>query len=247
MLRYIISAYLFACFLPGWSQESIDLQPKDTAVYKEPYGLRIGADLSRLAQSFYKEGYTGLELVGDYRLTQKIYLATELGNEKNTRQEDLYNYTSSGSYLKLGADYNTYQNWLGMQNSIFLGGRLAFSTFSQTLNNYNIYDSNRYWSPSGFTVGSNPNREFGGLSASWLEVLLGTKVELFANIYLGASVRLGYLITNKGSVEFPNLWVPGFNRITDGSNFGASYNYSISYLIPLYKRDRKPSKKEMDN
>ncbi|MEH6681621.1 MAG: DUF6048 family protein [Sediminicola sp.] len=247
MLRYIISSCLLCGIFLGRSQESIDLQPKDTVVHREIYGLRVGLDLSRLGQSFFTDGYTGLELVGDFRLNQKFYLAAELGNEKSTRQEDLYNYTSSGSYLKLGADYNTYQNWLGMQNSIFLGSRLAYSTFSQTLNDYNIYSSNRYWNPANFVVGSNPNREFGGLSAVWLEVLLGTKVELFAHIYLGASVRLGYLFTNQGSQEFPNLWVPGFNRITDGSNFGASYNYSISYLIPLYKKARKPIDKETDN
>ncbi len=246
MLRYFISIFFLLGCIVGYSQsKSIDLQPKDTIVKKESYGLRVGADLSKLALSFFNDDYTGLELVGDYRLTQKLFLAAELGNEDRTKQEDLYNFTSSGSYIKAGVDYNTYQNWYGMDNTIFLGGRYAVSTFSQTLNDYSVFDSNRYWNADGFADGQSPGREFSGLNASWLELVFGTKVELFANIYLGASVRLGFLVTQKQSEEFPTLWIPGFNKVTDGSNFGASYNYSISYFIPLYKKVKKSAKKEV--
>ena len=51
--------------------------PKDSVEFKQTYGLRVGADLSRLVLSFTDENYQGLELVGDYRLTQKLYIAAE--------------------------------------------------------------------------------------------------------------------------------------------------------------------------
>ncbi|MBT8280787.1 MAG: hypothetical protein KJO16_04355 [Muriicola sp.] len=254
MLKYFISGVL--CF--GWllvqsQSKPIDLQQKDTINRQQPYGLRAGVDLSRLALSFLNEDYTGLELVADYRLTQRLYLAGELGNEKRTSQEELtnvdiasstalYNFTTSGSYIKLGVDLNTYENWYGMNNVIFVGGRYAFSTFSQTLNSSFIYDSNRYWEPNAFAEGIQNNGEYGGLNASWLEMLAGIKAELFANFYLGASVRLGFLISNKEAENFPNLWIPGFNRVTDGSNFGVGYNYSITYFLPLYRKSKKPKK-----
>ncbi|MGB5648044.1 DUF6048 family protein [Muriicola sp.] len=255
MLRYSISILILFGFSMVYCQSGpIDLQPKDTLSYKQPYGLRAGIDLSRPALSFFNSDYTGLEIVADYRLTEVLYLAGELGNEKKTQQEELanltianstplYNYTTSGSYIKLGVDYNTYENWYGMNNSIFIGGRYAFSTFSQTLNDSFIYDSNRYWNPGQFADGSLNNAEFSGLSASWLEFLVGIKTELFANIYLGASVRLGFLVSNTEDSAFPNLWIPGFNRVTDGSNFGVGYNYSISYLVPLYRKAKKPKPK----
>src|SRR5690606_41709630 len=64
-----------------WGQDGpIDLQPKDTVAYKDEFGLRAGIDLSKLAMSFIDEDYTGLELVGDYRLTRKLYL-----DRKSTR------------------------------------------------------------------------------------------------------------------------------------------------------------------
>jgi hypothetical protein len=49
-------------------------------VKTDRYGLRVGIDLFRLTRAFYDE-YKGLELVGDYRLTKKYFLAAELGNE----------------------------------------------------------------------------------------------------------------------------------------------------------------------
>lgn len=244
MSRYFTSIILFFVVLVGYSQSKpIDTNPKDTVVYKQKYGLRVGLDLSRPIVSFLKDDYTGLEFVGDYRLTNKLYLAAELGNEKKTKQEDLYNFTTSGSYIKLGVDYNTYANWYGEQNVIFIGGRYAFSSYSQTLNEYEIFDTNRYWFSDGFAPGSGIAQEFGGRNASWLEFVFGTKVELFANIYLGGSVRLGFLFTDPNKEgTFPDLFIPGFNKITDGSRFGVGYNYSLTYFIPLYKKEKKIKK-----
>jgi len=245
MLRYFISTCLFCCFFFGNAQSKpIDTKPQDTVVHKQPYGLRVGVDLSRLTIAFFEEEYTGIEFVGDFRLSQKYWLAAELGNEKRTRQEDLYNFTASGSYIKLGLDYNTYGNWYGEQNLIYVGGRYAFSTFSQTLNNYQIFDSNRYWSPDSFAEGVNGSQEFKSLNASWLEFVLGVKAELFANIYLGGSVRMAFLITEKAPENFKNLFIPGFNKVTDGSKFGIGYNFSISYFLPLYKKAKKLEKIE---
>ncbi|WP_289644496.1 DUF6048 family protein [Maribacter aestuarii] len=240
MLRYSINLLLLLSFVGIVAQNKpIDTKPKDSVEYKQSYGIRAGIDLSRPITGLLDENYTGFEIVADYRLTQKLYIAAELGNEKKTKQEDLFNFTTSGSYIKLGVDNNTYANWYGEQNSIFLGGRLAFSTFEQTLNDYQYFNSNRYWSPDGFANGSSTPETFSGLNAAWIEAVFGTKVELFANIFVGASIRLGFLLSEKEDERFPNLWIPGFNKVTDDSKFGVGYNYSISYFLPLYKKKNK--------
>jgi len=258
MLRYFTSLFFFLVVAVGFSQsEPIDLNKKDTTVYKQRYGIRVGVDLSRALNSFFDEDYTGLEFVGDYRLSQNLYLAAELGNEKKTigtplgaevdiEGGDLYTFTTSGSYIKLGIDYNTYGNWYGEQNMIYIGGRYAFSTFSQELDAYKIFDSSRYWNPDDFAAGTDALGKYEGRTKSWLEFVAGIKAEVLRNIYVGASARLGILITNKrpdGVLD--DLFIPGFNRVTDGSRFGVGYNVSLSYLIPLYKKKNEPKKEKV--
>jgi len=244
MSKYFINILLGLLPILALAQsEPIDLSQKDTIEYKEQYGLRVGADISKLVLSFLDEDYTGLELVGDYRLTHKLYLAAEIGNETKRQDENLnntvlYDYETSGSYIKAGVDLNTYENWFGMNNAITIGGRYAVASFNNTLYDYSLYETDQFFN-SEFLPGTNPNREFSGLSATWLEFVVGTKVELFANIFVGMSARLGFLVTNTEDEQFPNLWIPGFNKVTDGSNFGVNYNYSISYFIPLYKKSKK--------
>lgn len=251
MLRYFISClFLFSFFLTEAQKDSLQIGSRDSTRFGERYGLRVGVDLSKPIRALLDSNYSGLEFVADYRITNKLYIAAEFGNEKKTSIEaleniddinrvELYNYTSSGNYVKLGVDFNTYENWYGMSNAIIFGARYAGSSFSQTLNNYTIYDSNRYWNPTTFAPGSRSSEEFSGLTATWLEFLVGIKVEIFANLYLGASFRLAYLFTNEEADFFPNLWIPGFNKVNDNSKFGVGYNYSISYFIPLYSKKKK--------
>ncbi len=224
---------------------------KDTITRKYSYGLRVGIDLSRPVLSFLKDNYTGLELVGDFRLTERWWLAAELGNEERQQEEmtgalPLYSYTVSGSYLKVGADHNTYTNWFGMRNQIHIGGRYAFSSFSQTLENFRFFDSNRFFSPDEFVLGSDEAQEFSGLNASWLEFVVGMKAEIFKNMYVGISARLAHLVTNTEDDNFRNLWIPGFNRVTEGAKWGVGYNYTLSYFLPLYKKVKKKKKKEQE-
>lgn len=251
MSKYFFNLFpcLFLFSTVCWGQDGpIDLQPRDTVAHKDEFGLRAGIDLSKLVLTLIDGDYTGLELVGDYRLTRKLYLAAEIGNETKTQQESLYstllyNFKTSGSYIKAGVDLNTYENWFGMNNAITIGGRYAVSSFSQTLNHYSLYNSNHLYQPD-FLEGAEPGQEFSGLNASWLEFVVGLKVELFANIYLGMSTRLGFLVSNKESDRFPNLWIPGFNKVTGGSNFGVNYNYAITYFLPLYKKAKKKKERE---
>ena len=233
MLRFIFSITLLCFSLIG------NAQKKDTTKvsYPERYGLRVGVDLHRLTKSFYDDNYKGLEVVADYRLTRKHYIAAEIGNEDKTVEDSRLNFTTKGTYFKVGFDYNSFENWLDMENMIYTGMRYGVSSFSQTLNSYKIYDPTNYY---GETI-INSNEKFSGLNASWIEVIGGIKAELFNNLYLGFSLRLNYLVSNKKPENFDNLYIPGFNRTYDGK-FGAGLNYTISYFIPIYKKNKEVKK-----
>lgn len=230
MLKFIFSLALLCVSISG------NAQVKDTTavVYPERYGLRVGVDLHRLSKSFYEKDYKGLEIVGDYRLTRRFYLAGELGNEEKTVDDDRLNFTTKGTYFKAGFDYNTFENWLDMENMIYVGMRYGISSFSQTLNSYKIYDPTNYYGENTVISGT----KFNGLTANWIEIIGGVKAELFSNLYLGFSLRLNYLVSNKKPDGFDNLYIPGFNRTYDGK-FGAGVNYTLSYFIPIYKKNKR--------
>ncbi len=209
----------------------------DTLIYKQNYGLRLGADVGKLIRSFVDKDYTGFEVTGDYRLSKYLYLAGELGTEEKTISTDYLDVTASGNYFKAGVDLNSYTNWLDMQNMIYFGGRVGVSSFSQTLNKFTIYDTNQSFFDNPYT--ETPNEEFKGLSAIWAELIVGIKAELFSNLYLGLNMQIKSRISQDQPVGFENLYIPGFNRTYDSGSIGIGFGYNISYLIPIYKKDKK--------
>ena len=219
-------------FLVNAQQKKTDSIPPKI----EKFGIRFGADIFKLTRSFYDKNYKGIEFVGDYRLTKNYYLAAELGNENKTTEDDRLNSTAKGTYIKVGFDYNSYENWLDMRNMVFIGLRYGASTFSQQLNSYKLYNTSTYF-PEAPTVVS--GEKFNGLSAQWFEVVVGMKAEVLKNIYVGFSVRMNKILSNTKPENFDNLYIPGFNRTYNG-DFGVGFNYTVSYFLPLYKTKSSP-------
>ncbi|KAF2334904.1 DUF6048 family protein [Flavobacterium daemonense] len=205
---------------------------KTDSIKTDRYGLRVGVDLYKLTRGFYDKDYKGVEFVGDWRLTKKYWLAAELGFEDKTTDDDRLNSSATGTYIKGGFDYNLYQNWLDMENLITIGLRGGFSTFSQELNSYKIYNPNPYWGEMPPIV---EHQKYSGLTAGWIEVAMGLKAKVFNNVFVGFGVQLKMLVANSKPDNFDNLYIPGFNRTYDGS-FGIGFNYTVSYFIPIYKK-----------
>ena len=226
--KLILLSFISLLLSPAFAQEAVT---DSIPAKKESYGLRVGLDLSKPLRSVLEDGYTGFEIVGDFRFSERFYAAAEIGNEEKERFESNLNSIASGSYIKVGADFNAYQNWLGMENMIYAGLRYGFSTFKQELLAYGIYTTNQTF-PG--TVRVDP-QEFTGLTASWIELQVGVKTEIINNLYLTINLQLKRKISETQPENFDNLFIPGFNRTYDFSEFGAGYAYSISYFIPIFK------------
>ncbi|WP_053977743.1 DUF6048 family protein [Mangrovimonas xylaniphaga] len=239
---FIIKILVLLLFpLLATAQEEKDSISNDTLVYKQKYGLRIGADISKPIRSLIDEDYSGFEIMGDYRLTQKLYLAGEIGTEEKTTKTNFLNVTTNGGYFKAGVDYNMYTNWLDMQNMIYAGFRVGASTFSQTVNSYTVYNADQYWS-NPYT--SYDSQKFDGLTAFWGELIIGIKAETFKNLFIGINAQLKGRITETEPGNFENIYIPGFNRTYDSGAFGMGFGYSISYLVPIFKKDKKVIQEE---
>ena len=195
-LTYFISSLILLLLCVSVHAQN-DSTVKDSIIIKEKYGLRVGGDIGKLIRSFADDDYSGFEVMADYRLKKRLYIAGEIGfEEKNTI-----------------TDY----------------------TFSQNLNSFTVYTTDQYWEPQ-FT--SNDLKEFNGLTALWVELILGMKVELFNNLFLGLNVQLKIMASETEPDNFGNVYVPGFNKTFDSSGIGVGYGYTMSYRIPLYKKDK---------
>ena len=115
----------------------------------KPSGKACGAEITGvdLTRTLLDEDYSGFELLGDYRILKHYFIAAELGNEQFDYNETNLEAFTKGSYIKVGANYNAYDNWIGMSNEIFVGLRYGFSTFSQELQSYTIYTDTPFFDP----------------------------------------------------------------------------------------------------
>jgi hypothetical protein len=239
MYKYFISICLLFVVAENFSQEQkkeiVLAAEKDTLVYKTNYGLRLGIDISRPILAALNSDYTGYEVLGDYRIKKNLYVAAEVGYEEKTSVEDYSNSTSKGNYIRLGVNLNAYNNWLDMNNEIFVGYRYGFSLFDQTLNSYTPNTSDAE-NGNYFLADLNTNsKKSTNLNAHWSELMVGLKAETLSNLFIGFSVSYKVLMSVTEPEGFKALFAPGFNRIFETST-GFGFNYTLSYLIPFSKK-----------
>ena len=235
MSKYFISALGCLSLLMSLNAQEVETEASNSIVVKEKYGLRLGADLSKITRSFLETDYMGIEINGDYRLLKRLYIAGEIGSEKKTTTTNYLSSTAKGTYLKAGVDYNMYENWVGMENLIYSGLRFGLANFNQTLNSYTIYDTNNFTWGQNEVIG---NEKFSGLTSCWIELLLGLKTEVLNNLFIGLNMQIKARIFESQPDNFENIYIPGFGRTYDSGKFGIGFGYNISYLIPLYKKAR---------
>lgn len=245
MLKYIISScFLLVSFfviaqekpkelIENQTQETVEVVQDSINSFYNPktYGLRIGFDIIKPIYSFTKEEFNGVEIVADYRLKTNLYVAGELGYIQKDIEQDYYTHNIDGSYLKAGVNYNLFTNWLDMDNEIYIGARYGLATFSNTLNSYTINQYGDFFDPKEITTPT----EFSNLSAHWVEMVVGIKVEIFSNFFLGFMGSVSKLIYTKTGANFDNTYAPGIGSISENGS-GADINYTITYRIPLYKK-----------
>ena len=65
-------------------------------------------------------------------------------------------FQTSGEYIKLGVDFNLFNNWKGMENMLLTGFRFGTSTHSQQLNGYAVRQLDHLWEKTYTNHSINP-------------------------------------------------------------------------------------------
>ena len=203
----------------------------DTIFVKNKYGIRAGIDLSKQIRMLTEE-YSGLSLYGDIKIKERLFIVAELGNDQKTIETENINSKLSGSYIKTGFNYNLYNNLPGLNNEIYVGLRYSQSLFKNELIDYSIYNKDRFWNDQRILE----YKEFDNLKSSWIEFVVGFNSEIKNNLFMGLSLRLNRMLKQDIPENFTNLFIPGFNKVTENNNFGTGITYSVIYQIPIIKK-----------
>ena len=227
ILKFFISVAIIILF----SVKNFSQTENDSVVVKNEYGIRIGLDFSKQIRML-TEDYKGLSIYGDVKIKERLFIVSELGSDEKELRTDNLRSKFSGNYIKAGLNYNLYNNLPGLNNEIYVGFRFATSKFKSEISEYIIYNKDRFWSQDPIF----DNIINKGLNANWVELIIGINAELLNNLFVGLSLRLNRMLNQKKPENFTNLYIPGFNKVTENNNFGTGLTYSIIYQIPIIKK-----------
>jgi hypothetical protein len=205
-------------------QESVQVSGKDTL---RTFGPRFGIDLARFFYLLADPSEVGAEFSVDFEIYKNIYPVFELGYNSISDSQELFDYSSAGSYGRVGLDYNFLKpKDRSVHHAITLGFRYAMSVFKHDITN--IVVPGDYW--GDYLPGPYENN----LTGHWVELVGGMKAEVLPNFFLGWSFRYKILLNPEmDPIIIPEL-IPGYG--TGGKERTFGFTYSVYYMIPLIKK-----------
>jgi hypothetical protein len=235
---YIISILIcIFCF-------SADLKAQEEALTDSVWkngvyitGIRAGYDLARYANEFFLPSVFEQQIQVDVGLNYRTYLMMTYGLTNVDREVDRkFNYKADGNFFRIGGIYNM----LGNKNNVAgIGLMMGHSRGKHSAGQITIDETDWNNPVSGLEVGKE------SFTGNWGEIVLNMKVEMFANFYLGWAIRGKLLLSKNYEVIEPYI-LPGYGQVS--SNTASSFNYYISYRIPLEIKlfDKKTKTEEND-
>jgi len=184
--------------------------------------ITAGVDLAPFARPYIIDGFNGFAASADVEFVKNIIFTSEFGYSRFNIEKPLYKYTSKGMFYKLGFDINVLQE-NQQKNQVTLGLRYAWSPIEHELSSLTV---NSYWGTDVIEFDAEK------VQSRWYEIIGGIRMELFANIYLGWTMRAAFSPNNINATYLP-LYVPGYNKNKDKVRFG--FTYSIYYKLFVNK------------
>jgi hypothetical protein len=217
---YFISLMIISCSLTIDAQDSI----------KVPLNIRAALDLfgpisyytNRNNLSF--EGFISME-----RNSKKSYIL-EVGYQDFKYSQYNYSYSSKGTFIRGGIDYNFIKPFIAEGKYYAgLGFRYGLSLYSSQIP---FFKHDNYWGTGTAAVGSSVHL------AHFIEVSPGIKTEILKNISIGWNIRLRIMIYPGTGKDLKPVSVPGFGN--GAKTFSPGINYYIIFNFPYKSVFAKP-------
>lgn len=227
LLRAVKIWSLLCLFLAGAvvaRAQADTTEPEQDAkkVYTLPHQLRFGIDISRPITNAFLKTRQSYEFQVDYAIKNEVYLVAETGwGSANIDYPDL-RYKSSNPFLRVGVDKTMLTRIAASDwDMLFIGMRYGFAPIKRSDATYTTTDS-LWGNTSGTIQGKN-------LTAHWLEVTAGVRVEMFKDFFLGWNIHGRFLLNQKPFRELPPSFIAGYGKGDKNTIF--DYNFYVSYAL----------------
>ncbi len=216
----------------SWAQTEEDVVEKISPKYliRKDQGLALGIDLSPVIIRLIGNERTGLAFVGRYGLKDRLWAGAEAGYENIKYSNDNFKYKSNGTFIRLGLDYDIFNNIdFPTNDNIFIGFRYAYAWQAHESPYFVIVDD--YWGDYSGSVGSS------SVNSHSLDLLFGLRCEVIKNFYMGASFRCRILLASKYNDALEPYAIAGYGVYDGRVNMG--FTYSVEYQIATNKKKKK--------
>lgn len=223
ILSFTFVLCLLSAISYGQAEQEKKIKPKRTDNYIRMKGIRLGIDLTRPFQDLWTKGNRyGSEFSADMELWPNMFPVFESGYDILKIKTSYIDFTSKGSYSRIGIDYNfLVAEHDNDKDILFVGIRYGFTLARQQVDQYLI---NSYWGP---TSGRYGNQNY---FAHWGEFLFGVKGEVLHNLYMGWTIRGKVKMNHKDLGLPPVLFIPGYGKAE--KKFTLDFTYSLYYNLP---------------
>lgn len=208
--------------------EEESVEPKVLIIKDQ--GLSLGVDLSPLIMRIINEERTGLTFVGRYGFKYHWYANAEVGYENAQYTNDNYSYTSNGTFIRLGVDYDIFNNAdFPTNDNIFVGLRYSYAWQSHKSDYFKIVDS--YWGDYSGSVSNS------SVNSHSIDALFGLRCEMLPNFYMGWSFRCRFLLASAHDSNLDPYAIAGYGQYDSKVCLG--FTYTIEYQLPLNRKKKQ--------
>lgn len=222
-LKHILLSIISLLWLIIGSDIYAQNNSKDEIQESRPFFIRLGIDPTRNLQTYLQEAdRRGMEFSMDFEYKEKYFPTVETGYYSWENNNDLMEYVSKGTFLRIGCDYN-FLSYISPKDRdvYFMGLRYGISAFNQEVPRFSY---NNDWGSTNLSF----NKET--ITAHWLEYTVGTKVEIFRHTFLGWTARIKKRIATSNNKVQP-YFIPGYGKTK--SNTVADVNIYLLIAIPV--------------
>jgi hypothetical protein len=201
-------------------------EEKPKKIFRTPQGITLGVNLAGPINKAFDNDRTGLSFISRVNIAKDYFLIGEVGYENISFKREHANYTSNGTFLKVGAEIDVMKKKEEWSNdNLMLGLHYGIGVQEHGASQFVI--KNGYWNdyegrvPSYF------------ISTQWLEFSIGPRTEVFKNFYMAWNIHLRLAVLRDNSADLKPYIIPGFGN---GDNrFNAAFSYTLEYMIPWKK------------